>query len=227
MRKNLKTEFTALLITLSSYGVLAASMSELEQRSADASIVLEKIMQIPDDTIPTTLLEKAECIATMPRVMRIGFIFGARYGTGVVSCRVPGGWSEPSFLTVRGGSWGLQIGIASVDLILVFVNKSAVKKFSRNNLAVGLDASVAIGPIGREAKAGTDYKLDSEIYSYSRARGLFAGFVVEGSLLTVDKDNNEKIYGPLISAKELLTTDGEKAPSEMMSYVRTLMTYAP
>jgi len=227
----MKKKFQFLVFVLAtafvSFGAGAASLVQLEKKSIDASNVLEEIMNISESTIPDDLLKRAVCVATIPDVIRVGFVFGARYGTGLVSCRVPGGWSQPSFLSIKGGSWGAQIGIASVDLVLVFIRENAIEKFSKNNLTVGVDAAVAVGPVGRDAQAGTDYQLNSEIYSYSRARGIFAGLAIQGTLLNVKNKDNAKIYGPLVKTKEILSTDGAKSPYNVMSYVHALTTYAP
>jgi len=224
-----KFQFLVLIATMAvtAFGVNAASLTQLEKKSTDAGRVLEEIMNISDKTIPEDLLQRAVCVATIPDIIRVGFVFGARYGTGLVSCRIPGGWSQPSFISIKGGSWGAQIGIASVDLVLVFIRENAIEKFSKNNLTVGVDAAVAVGPVGRDAQAGTDYQLNSEIYSYSRARGIFAGLAIQGTLLNVKNKDNAKIYGPSVKTKDILSTSGAKTPANVMPYIHALMTYAP
>jgi lipid-binding SYLF domain-containing protein len=203
----------------------ADSNAKLEKKSQDAADIIEEVVRIPEKAIPNSLLEKAVCVATVPNVIKVGFVFGGRIGKGMVSCRVPGGWSQPSFMKVKGGSWGAQFGIQSVDLVLVFVNPNAVERFSKGNFTVGVDASVAAGPIGRDAQAGTDYKLDSEIYSYSKAKGLFAGIVIQGTALTVDKSNNKKVYGD-VTTDRILKSDGHRAPALVTTYVNALERYA-
>lgn len=203
----------------------ADDLSQITKKTLEASIIIEEVVSIPDHAIPTSLLEKSTCIATIPNVIRAGFVFGARYGKGLVACRVPGGWSRPSVTQIRGGSWGLQFGIQSIDLVLVFTRPNAVEKFSKNNFTVGVDATVAAGPLGRDAQAGTDYKLDSEIYSYSRAKGLFAGLTIEGTAVTVDRKDNTLIYG-ITEAGELLAQDGKTAPASVVPYVDALIRFA-
>jgi len=225
-----KFQFLVLVLTMTvvSFGVSASSLIQLEKKSQIASNVLEEVMNIPDKTIPDDLLQRAVCVATIPDIIRVGFVLGARYGTGLVSCRVPGaGWSQPSFISIKGGSWGAQIGVASVDLVLVFIRENAIEKFSKNNFTIGVDAAVAVGPVGRDAQAGTDYQLNSEIYSYSRARGIFAGIAIQGTLLDVKNKDNAKIYGPSVTTKDILNTSGVKSPANVMPYVHALTTYAP
>ena len=205
----------------------SASISSLREKSLRASQVLDEVVKISDNSIPKSLLEKAVCIATIPDVIRGGFVFGARVGSGLVSCRTNGGWSQPSYLKVAGGSWGLQIGIASVDMVLVFVSKNAVDRLSVSNFTLGGDISVAAGSLGRDAQAGTDYQLRSEVYSYSRSRGLFGGLVVEGASMMVDNESNMKMYSPDPTALDLLTSSGQTAPEETRSYVNSLNRNAP
>lgn len=205
----------------------AATEQELMEKSVRAAQVLDEIIKIDDNTIPLSLLEKSVCIAVLPDVVRIGFVFGVRAGRGLVSCRVANGWSQPSFVKIVGGNWGLQIGVAAVDMILVFVNPNALDRLSVDNFTLGGDASVAVGPIGRSAKIDTDYQLKSEVYSYSRARGLFAGLTIEGASLQIDHDSNAKMYNMKANTRTLLSRDGSYAPSSLRTYVRALDSHAP
>ena len=228
MKKKFQLLALILVVMVTSFGVSASSLIQLEKKSQDASNVLEEVMNIAERTIPNDLLQRAVCVATVPDIIRVGFVLGARYGTGLVSCRVPGaGWSQPSFVSIKGGSWGAQIGVASVDLVLVFIRENAIEKFSKNNFTIGVDAAVAVGPVGRDAQAGTDYQLNSEIYSYSRARGIFAGLAIQGTLLSVKNKDNAKIYGPSVSTQDILNISGVKSPVIVMPYVHALTTYAP
>lgn len=205
----------------------SATISALTNKSIRASQVLDEVVKISDNTIPKSLLDRAVCIATIPDVIRGGFIFGAKVGTGLVSCRTQQGWSQPSYLKIAGGSWGLQFGIASVDLVLIFISKNAVDRLSVNNFTLGGDISIAAGPVGRDAQAGTDYQLTSEVYSYSRARGFFGGLVIEGASIMVDTNSNVKIYSSETTAMDLLTSSGQHTPAGIKSYVNTLNRNAP
>lgn len=221
--KLLLTALTAMIALTFSSLTFAESIQSLTNKSAVSASVLQQVMQIPDRSIPRDLLHRATCIATIPNVIRVGLVFGARYGKGLVSCRVANGlWSNPSYITLAGGSWGAQIGITSIDLVLVFVSPNAADRFTRSNFTVGADASVAAGPIGRDAQAGTDYQLNSEIYSYSRSRGLFAGLVIEGSKIKADTSANAMVYGSNMSVSNLLYSRAMRTPTAVSAYVHEL-----
>jgi lipid-binding SYLF domain-containing protein len=208
-------------------GYAATTEAGLSQKAERAAQVLDEVIRISDNTIPLSLLERAVCIAVLPDVIRGGFIFGARVGQGLVSCRTENGWSQPSFVRIVGGNWGLQIGIASIDMVLVFVNQNALDRLSVNNFTLGGDATIAVGPVGREAKANTDYQLKSEVYSYSRTRGLFGGLTIEGASLSIDHESNAKMYNAKTTPRSLLTSNGSYAPASLRSYVRSLDANAP
>lgn len=224
MKNRFVTLIAAMLLPLASFSATEAQLANKATRSAQ---VLEEVSHIADNAIPLDLLEKATCIAVLPDVIRGGFVFGARIGSGLVSCRLANGWSQPSFVRVVGGTWGLQIGIASVDMVLVFVNPNAIDRLSVNNFTLGGDASIAVGPVGREAKAGTDYQLKSEVYSYSRSRGLFGGLTVEGASFSIDTDANAMMYNNKSTARQLLSSEGSHAPEALRTYVRALDSNAP
>lgn len=213
------------LVMMSSFS-LAATSNQLRARSQKAARVLQEVVSIPDRSIPISLLESATCIATFPEVLRIGFVFGARYGKGLVSCRTDSGWSRPSYLQIRGGSWGYQFGIEKVDLVLVFLAQNSAYRIAQEKLTVGVDATFAVGPIGREARAGTDFSQNSEVYGYSRSRGLFAGLAIGGSVIKVDDTDNASVYGE-VSAMEILTNDNFISPLEVLPYKAALMRIAP
>ena len=167
-----------------------------DQRASDASRVLSEILRIPEDSIPASLLEDAQAIAVVPNVVKAGFIFGGRRGRGLIAVRaVDGVWSSPSFITLTGGSVGFQAGVQSADVILVFRSKKGVDSIVNGKFTLGADASVAAGPVGRSTQASTDEKLKAEIYSYSRARGLFAGISLDGTRLGIDYKSNAAVYG--------------------------------
>ena len=180
--------------------VLAASPAfagEVEdQRANDASRVLGEILRIPDDSIPSNLLQDAQAIAVIPNVMKASFVVGGRRGRGLIAIRGSDGtWSHPSFMTLTGGSFGFQAGVQSADVILVFRSKRGVDSIVNGKFTLGADASVAAGPVGRSAQASTDEQLKAEIYSYSRARGLFAGVSLDGTRLGIDNKSNQATYG--------------------------------
>ena len=189
--------FATLLLsvgTLLSQAALAGAPEE--NRARDALAVLDKIMRIPEQSVPQSMLDNAHAIAIIPGVVKAGFVVGGRFGRGLISVRGANGvWSNPSFITIAGGSFGFQAGVQSTDVVLIFSNPHGVDSIVHGKFTLGADASVAAGPVGRAAEASTDEQLKAEIYSYSRARGLFAGVALDGAALQIDDRSNEAIYG--------------------------------
>jgi len=225
MLRKLNITFLALALTAFYVPVRADNLDKLQERARKSAEVLYDNAAVPERSIPASLMRESVCIATVPHVVHIGFIFGGRYGKGLVSCRVDGGWSLPVFIKVKGGSWGAQFGAEAVDLVLVFVRDSAVESFTKNNFTMGADASVSAGPVGRSAHLGTDYRLKNEIYSYSRSRGLFAGLTVQGTSIEIAKDYNQKVYGDMTAEEILMTRAGTHLIVD--SYTRALERLAP
>ena len=153
-------------------------------------------MSAPDKGIPEEVLEHAKCVAVVPHMLKGGFVFGAENGRGVATCRTANGWSAPAFFTITGGSWGLQIGVEGVDLVMIIQNDTGNAAVDYQPVSTGRDASAAAGPVGRHASADTDWKLETEILTYSRARGAFAGLTLTGASIRRDDDSTEAIYGP-------------------------------
>src|ERR1700726_303833 len=170
-------------------------------RLDNATQVVHAIMGTPDKGIPEEVLGHAKCIAVVPHMVKGGFVFGAKGGKGVATCRTASGWSAPAFITISGGSWGLQIGVEAVDLVMVIQNEKGMQKLLSSNFQVGADASAAAGPVGRHASADTDWKLDTEILTYSRAKGAFAGLTLEGGSIRQDSDSRHAIYGPKVTTQ--------------------------
>lgn len=200
--------------------VLLFIAGSLEAGSKETEIVrtavevLEEISAIPETGIPPTLLQNAHGIAVVPGVIKVGFVVGGRHGRGVVLVRDDrGGWSNPVFISLTGGSVGWQIGAQSTDVILVFKSGKSIDGIMKGKFTVGADAAVAAGPVGRSASASTDAQLKAEIYSYSRSRGLFAGVSVEGAALQIDEDANAAFYGKEgVRAGEILKSEGIPSP---------------
>lgn len=205
----------------------AQNREKLVERAEDAATVLDEIMGTAEAAIPESLLADARCVAVIPRVVKVGFIFGGRHGRGLLSCRVGEGWSRPSYIALTGGSFGLQIGAQATDFVLVFVNESAAKALTSQKITLGGDASVSAGPVGRTAEAATDATFRTEIYSYSRSKGLFAGLSLEGSSLRVDREANEAVYHAGIDAEALLFDAGGTIPDEVAPFLRALQRHDP
>jgi lipid-binding SYLF domain-containing protein len=178
--------------------------SDEARRVREAATVFGEIMNAEDNAIPRAILGNAEAIAIFPSTVRAGFIVGGMRGRGIISARTQGGWSAPGFLTLTGGSFGLQIGAQAADVVLVINNRRGLENLVSNQFTLGADAAVAAGPVGRDAKAATDVQLRAEILSYSRARGLFAGVTINGSTIRPDRDANERFYGKRLETKEII-----------------------
>jgi SH3 domain-containing YSC84-like protein 1 len=195
-------------------------------QSEKAAKVFSEIMNTPEKGIPETILEKAECVAVFPNVIKAGFIVGARGGRGVASCRTEKGWSAPAYFNLGGGSFGAQIGAQSTDFVMLFMNKDGLNSLLTSKFTLGGDASVAAGPVGREAGASTDVKFNAQILSYSRSKGLFAGLELKGVAITLDKDDMRDAYGDNISAKEVLQENKVNAPETMQAFPNMLAHYS-
>jgi lipid-binding SYLF domain-containing protein len=205
-------------------GVAEAGMNEVREVE-DAIAIIKEFTKIPENEIPPSLLSHAEAIAVIPGVLKIGFIFAGNYGKGVISVRDKYGyWTNPAFITLTGGSIGWQIGVQSADIILVFKSIKSIHDITAGKFTLGADASVAVGPVGRQATAGTDFELRSEIYSYSRTRGLFAGVSIQGSALEIDYDSIAGFYGnSQIGARDIFETPGLNAPPEAANFRQALV----
>ncbi|HTA64983.1 MAG TPA: lipid-binding SYLF domain-containing protein [Xanthomonadaceae bacterium] len=196
MRRTIAFLATLLLACAAPLSQSALAGAPEENRARDALAVLDKIMRIPEQSVPQSMLDNAHAIAIIPHVMKAGFMVGGRFGRGLISVRGPNGtWSNPCFVTIAGGSFGFQAGVQSTDVVLVFTTQRGVESIVHGKFTLGADASVAAGPVGRTAEASTDEKLKAEIYSYSRSRGLFAGVALDGAALQMDDRSNAAIYG--------------------------------
>ena len=191
-------------------GVASAAWAESDREATvnrldHAGRVVHEIMAAPDNGIPEEVLEHAKCIAVVPHLLKGGFVFGAENGRGVATCRTAGGWSAPAFFAITGGSWGLQIGVEGVDLVMIIQDERGMKQLLSSKFELGADASAAAGPVGRHASADTDWKMDAEILTYSRARGAFAGLTLNGASIRRDDDSTEAIYGHDVSNARILS----------------------
>jgi lipid-binding SYLF domain-containing protein len=187
-----------LVVSLCAFSFAADEDGKVADRVQAAADVLNDIQSAPDKGIPQEVLGSAECVAVVPSMLKGGFIVGAKYGRGLASCRTPKGWSAPAFFTLAGGSVGFQIGGQAVDLVMLIMNKDGMKHLLSSEFALGADASVAAGPVGRHAEGNTDWKMRAEVLTYSRARGLFAGVSLNGAQIKQDKDSTREFYGRMV-----------------------------
>ena len=191
-------------LTLTLLPRVALAQQAETDRVIEAARVLEEVLAAPDKGVPEAIVEKAQAIVVIPSTVKGALLIGAQRGKGVMSVKSASGWSAPAFVTLTGGSVGFQIGGQATDIVLVVVNERGIENLAQNTFKIGGDASVAAGPVGREATASTDYKLQAQILSYSRSRGLFAGVSLAGSTIRADRDANEKIYGVGYSTRNIV-----------------------
>jgi lipid-binding SYLF domain-containing protein len=182
----------------------AETREEVQNRVDNATAVLHEVMAAPDKGIPEEVLDHAKCIAVVPHMIKGGFVFGAENGKGLATCRTKNGWSAPAFFAITGGSWGLQIGVEGVDLVMIFQGDTGMQRLISAKFQLGGDASAAAGPVGRHASADTDWKLNTEVLTYSRAKGLFAGLTLTGADIRRDNDSMEAYYGHGVSTRTAL-----------------------
>src|SRR5450755_2704942 len=202
-----------------------AKESKASDRVQAAADVLNQIQSAPDSGIPQEILSKAECVAVVPSMLKGGFIVGGKYGRGLASCRTPKGWSAPVFFTLTGGSVGFQIGGQAVDLVMLIMNNDGMQHLLSSKVALGADASVAAGPVGRHAEGNTDWKMRAQVLTYSRARGVFAGVSLNGAVLKQDKDATREFYGHMMTSKAALTGAVDPTP-EANAFLTTLAKWA-
>jgi SH3 domain-containing YSC84-like protein 1 len=192
---------------------LTAALSTAEtRRIQDAATVLTDIAAVPAKGVPQELWNKAACVMVVPSLKKAAFVIGGEYGKGLMSCRRGDDWSAPLFMRIEKGSWGLQIGAQTIDLVLLVMNKQGAEKLLGNKVSLGAEMSVAAGPVGRDARAATDANVTAEILSYSRTQGLFAGINLSGGVLRGDEDDNKDLYGVNVTAREVLLGDSVPMP---------------
>ena len=211
------------LVAILGLGVASAAWAESDREATvnrldHAGRVLHEIMAAPDNGIPEEVLEHAKCIAVVPHLLKGGFVFGAENGRGVTTCRTANGWSAPAFFAITGGSWGLQIGVEGVDLVMIIQNDNGMKRLIGSGFELGADASAAAGPVGRHASADTNWKLDTEILTYSRAKGAFAGLTLNGASIRRDDDSTVAVYGRDVSTRRILQGE-EPVPALARSFL--------
>lgn len=222
MKKTIASMTLCFLLTCSAYA--ASSRQDLQARVDAARTVLEQIMAAQDRSIPLNILESATCVAVVPGMLKGAFIFGGQYGQGVVTCRTGHGWSAPVFIRMAGGSFGFQIGGQSTDLILVAVNDKGFQDLLKNKFKIGGDASAAAGPVGRAGQAATDWKMNAELLSYSRNKGLFAGIDLDGTSVTQNRDDTQTYYGTPHTFDSILKGD-VAVPAGAVPFVKSVAHY--
>ena len=223
----MKFRLLALALVVMSAASVPARAGEEENKLADNAVrVLKEIMMAPDKSIPTGLLQEAHAIAVVPDVIKAGFVVGGRHGNGLISVKTrEGTWSNPSYVSLTGGSVGFQAGVSSTDVVLVFRTQRGVDSIVHGKFTLGADASAAAGPVGRSAQASTDAQFKAEIYSYSRARGLFAGAALDGTAITIDNDANQAVYGDGVTPRRIFEGGVTSVPNPVVDFRDRLEEY--
>ncbi len=224
--KQVVTFLTAAVMTvgMAQASFAAADKAKLDERLGDARAVIQEIMSTPDRGIPQGILAGASCVVVVPKYKKGAFLVGAEYGQGVATCRTPHGWSAPVFVQLTGGSFGWQIGGQSTDLVLVAMNQNGLEAMLKNKFKLGADAAASAGPVGRNAQAGTDWKLNAEFLTYSRSKGLFAGLDLTGTVLSQNEDDTRTEYGSDVPFGQVLH-GGIPTPVNARPFVHTVAHY--
>lgn len=203
----------------------ASSKTDLDNRLAAATRVITEVEAVPDKAIPNQITEQATCIGVVPGLKKAAFFVGGQYGQGVVTCHTPHGWSAPVFFRVAGGSFGLQLGGQSTDLVIVAVNEKGFQDLLKNKVKLGGDAAASAGPVGRNAQAGTDWKLNAELLTYSRSKGLFAGIDLTGDEVSQNVEDTNLFYGGSNNSFESILKGNVPVPESAKPFVRTVAKY--
>jgi SH3 domain-containing YSC84-like protein 1 len=212
------------LVTTTLSDLAQGDKAKLTERLTNAQAVMNEIMATPDKGIPQGILGGASCVVVIPSYKKGAFVVGAQYGQGVATCRTPNGWSAPVFVQLAGGSFGWQIGGQSTDLVLVAMNQKGLQDMLKNKVKLGADAAASAGPVGRNAQAGTDWKLNAEFLTYSRSKGLFAGLDLDGTVLSQNQEDTRAEYGSNIPFETVLKGN-EPVPENARPFVRTVARY--
>lgn len=197
--------FASLCLALSCTAFAASSREDLQGRVDESKAVLDEVMAAQDSTIPSNILQHATCVGVVPGLKKGAFVFGGQYGQGVVTCRTGHGWSAPVFIRMAGGSWGLQIGAQSTDLVLIAVNRQGFQDLLKSKFKIGADAAAAAGPVGRNGQAATDWKMNAELLTYSRSKGLFAGISLDGTVVSQNSEDTQVYFGHDYDFEKILT----------------------
>lgn len=205
MKKTMSLLLVSFIGLVGSYAWAGSAREDSVARLQSSVDVLHAIMAIPDKGIPEEVLSNAKCIIVVPDLVKGGFIFGAKHGRGVASCRTSDGWSAPAFVSVGGGSWGLQIGVEGVDLVMLVMNDQGFQHLLSSKFQLTGEGSAAAGPVGRHASAGTDWKMNTQVLTYSRSKGAFAGLTLEGAVVQQDDDSTRSVYGKNMKFRNILS----------------------
>ena len=215
----------AVLAAMPLSALAASDKADLDQRIDNAKNVINEIMQTPDKGVPDSVMRNATCVAVVPSLKKAAFIVGGQYGQGVVTCKTSTGWSAPVFIRMAGGSWGLQIGAQGTDLVLIAVNERGMQDLLKSKFKIGADAAATAGPVGRNAEASTDWKLNAELLTYSRSKGLLVGIDLDGTSVSQNTEDTDEYYGAAHPAREILNGT-VPAPASAQAFVDTVAQFS-
>jgi lipid-binding SYLF domain-containing protein len=222
---NMKKILISLVVLLSTTAALAGDRTDDVERLSSGATVIKEIMSAPDAGVPDEIINNAKCIAVIPSMLKAAFGVGGAYGKGVASCRTEKGWSAPAFFSLKGGSFGFQIGGQAADIVMLIMNDEGMNNLLASKFKLGADASVAAGPVGRHADASTDWKMRAQVLTYSRTRGIFAGISLNGAVITQSKDETRDFYGRMVPFRTILRGNID-SPKEAEIWHDTLGKYA-
>jgi lipid-binding SYLF domain-containing protein len=221
MKKTISLLLMSVMGMVGTYAFAGSAREDSVDRLQRSVFVIRAIMSTPDKGIPEEVLSGAKCILVVPDLIKGGFVFGGKHGRGVATCRTADGWSAPAFVSVGGGSWGLQIGVEDVDLVMLVMNDRGLQHLLSSKFELTGEGSVAAGPVGRHASAGTDWKMNTEVLTYSRSKGVFAGLTLEGAVVEQDNDSTHAIYGRHMMFRSILS--GRAAtPASANEFIRAV-----
>src|SRR5579862_3720278 len=221
MKKTMSLLLISVLGMVGTYAWAGSAREDSVDRLQRSVLVIHAIMSTPDKGIPEEVLSNAKCILVVPDLIKGGFVFGAKHGRGVATCRTADGWSAPAFVSIGGGSWGLQIGVEGVDLVMLVMNEQGFQHLLSSKFELTGEGSVAAGPVGRHASAGTDWKMNTEVLTYSRSKGVFAGLTLEGAVVEQDNDSTRAIYGKHIEFRTILSGKGP-TPESVEAFLKSV-----
>jgi lipid-binding SYLF domain-containing protein len=221
MKKTISLLLMGMIGMVGTYAFAGSDREDTIERMQKSVDVLQSIMSTPDKGIPEEVLNGAKCVVVVPNLLKGGFIFGGKHGRGVATCRTAAGWSAPAFVSVGGGSWGLQIGVEGVDLVMLVMNDRGLQHLLSSKFELTGEGSVAAGPVGRHTSAGTDILLNTEVLTYSRSKGIFAGLTLEGAVVEQDNDSTHAIYGRHMMFRNILSGQAS-TPASGAAFVRAV-----
>jgi SH3 domain-containing YSC84-like protein 1 len=221
MKKTMSVMLMSFIGLMGTFAWAGSAREDTVDRLQKSVDVLHAIMSTPDKGIPEEVLSNAKCILVVPDLIKGGFIFGGKHGRGVATCRTSSGWSAPAFVSVGGGSWGLQIGVEGVDLVMLVMNDQGFQHLLSSKFQLSGEGSAAAGPVGRHASAGTDWKMNTQMLTYSRSKGLFAGITLEGAVVQQDDDSTKAIYGKNVRFRNILS-GRVAAPQSAEAFMRAV-----